>query len=143
MSSSDDYDEAPAAKKTAASRPSASKLIDKGKAPLKPREYSAGGAIDLRADNAGKWGKHYGEVRGKMGYLATIHGEEQNKVHEILRVFDTSYKYGPCIGITRLERWQRAQALGLNPPVEVHEILSTKQGIEEDEFKHCVFYGIV
>ena len=59
-------------------------------------------------------------------------------MHEILRVFDLyvlatplasvvlnlsilsrSYNYGPCIGTTRMERWQRAKALGLNPPIEV------------------------
>jgi hypothetical protein len=30
-----------------------------------------------------------------------------------------SYEYGPCVGVTRLERWERAAALGLSPPVEV------------------------
>ena len=30
-----------------------------------------------------------------------------------------SYEFGPCVGIPRLERWERAQALGLNPPKEV------------------------
>lgn len=34
-----------------------------------------------------------------------------------------SYKYGPCIGTTRMERWKRAKALGLNPPVEVCRII--------------------
>jgi DNA polymerase delta subunit 4 len=29
----------------------------------------------------------------------------------------------PCIGIARLKRWQRAQRLGLNPPVEVLAVL--------------------
>ncbi len=29
-----------------------------------------------------------------------------------------SYEYGPCVGVTRMERWERAAALGLNPPVE-------------------------
>lgn len=28
-------------------------------------------------------------------------------------------KYGPCAGITRLDRWDRAKKLGLNPPEEV------------------------
>ena len=34
-------------------------------------------------------------------------------------VLNRSYEYGPCIGMTRLERWERAHALGLNPPTEV------------------------
>ena len=47
----------------------ASKAADKGKTPLRPKENTAGGTIDLRADNPRKWGKHYGKVRGKMGNL--------------------------------------------------------------------------
>jgi len=35
-----------------------------------------------------------------------------------------SYKYGPCIGTTRMQRWKRAQALGLNPPIEVRASFS-------------------
>lgn len=67
-----------------------------------------------------------------------VHGEKQTKVHEILRVFDLcvpavfsnstmlnllnlarSSNYGPFIGMTRMQRWKRAQALNLNPPIEV------------------------
>ena len=62
------------------------------------------------------------------------------KSREILRVFDLSYEFGPCVGVTRLERWERAKALGLNPPDEVREILMTKQGTE-DLFKQNLFYG--
>ncbi len=31
----------------------------------------------------------------------------------------STYDYGPCVGVTRLERWERAKALDLNPPEEV------------------------
>ena len=27
--------------------------------------------------------------------------------------------YGPCVGMTRLQRWERAKKWGLNPPEEV------------------------
>lgn len=37
----------------------------------------------------------------------------------MLRVFDNTYDFGPCVGMTRLERWERAETLGLNPPPEV------------------------
>ena len=65
-----------------------------------------------------------------------VHAKDQSPVHHILRIFDLyvscllwlvgwlcmftcrSYEYGPCIGVTRMERWERAAALGLNPPVE-------------------------
>ncbi|TFY54141.1 hypothetical protein EVG20_g9831 [Dentipellis fragilis] len=64
-----------------------------------------------------RWRKALGEARSKMGNLAPVHAEEQKSVHHILRVFDLSYEYGPCVGVSRLERWERAEALGLNPPV--------------------------
>ena len=64
-----------------------------------------------------------------------VHAKDQSPVHHILRIFDLyvlcllrlgclytfacrSYEYGPCVGVTRMERWERAAALGLNPPVE-------------------------
>ncbi|NXP71540.1 DPOD4 polymerase, partial [Ramphastos sulfuratus] len=37
-------------------------------------------------------------------------------VLDMLRHFDLCWEYGPCAGITRLQRWERAQALGLSPP---------------------------
>lgn len=42
---------------------------------------------------------------------------------EIIESFDLNYKYGPMTGITRLERWDRAEAFGLQPPKRVREIL--------------------
>lgn len=42
---------------------------------------------------------------------------------KVLRYFDVSSQYGPCIGITRLKRWQRAERLSLNPPIEVLAVL--------------------
>lgn len=36
-----------------------------------------------------------------------------------MRALTRSYEYGPCVGVTRMERWERAAALGLNPPLEV------------------------
>lgn len=42
-----------------------------------------------------------------------------------LREFDLDAKFGPCAGITRLERWERAHELGLDPPVSVKSILAS------------------
>ncbi|NXJ72618.1 DPOD4 polymerase, partial [Rostratula benghalensis] len=42
---------------------------------------------------------------------------------EMLRSFDLAWEYGPCTGITRLQRWERAQALGLSPPSPVRDAL--------------------
>ncbi|KAI0737340.1 DNA polymerase delta, subunit 4-domain-containing protein [Daedaleopsis nitida] len=90
-----------------------------------------------------RWRRLYGEVRDKMGNIEPVHGQGQTMVNHILRVFDLSYEYGPCVGISRLQRWERAQALGLNPPPEVKEILMTKEGSTEEEYTQSVFYGEV
>lgn len=51
--------------------------------------------------------------------MVSVHFEDQPKIYQMLRVFDNTCEFGPCVGMTRLERWERAQALGLNPPPEV------------------------
>lgn len=58
-----------------------------------------------------------------------MHGENVNRIDRILRVFDLDADYGPCTGMTRLERWERARDIGADPPAEIAEILNTKQGI--------------
>ncbi|XP_060628202.1 DNA polymerase delta subunit 4 [Anolis sagrei] len=42
---------------------------------------------------------------------------------ELLKHFDLSWEYGPCTGITRWQRWERAELLGLHPPATVKELL--------------------
>lgn len=37
--------------------------------------------------------------------------------------FDLTLKYGPCVGLSRAERWMRAQEFGLEPPPRVLELL--------------------
>ena len=41
----------------------------------------------------------------------------------LLRAFDLHAAYGPCLGLSRLQRWRRAARLGLGPPTEVLAIL--------------------
>ncbi|KAI9455213.1 DNA polymerase delta, subunit 4-domain-containing protein [Russula earlei] len=87
-----------------------------------------------------RWNKAFGLAREKMGNIQTVHAQDLSPVHHILRIFDLSYEYGPCIGVTRLERWERAAALGLNPPPEVGEILMTKEGSEDSRLIQNVFH---
>jgi DNA polymerase delta subunit 4 len=42
-----------------------------------------------------------------------------------------------------LQRWERAQALGLRPPPEVREILITEEAGAQPEFRESVFFGEV
>ena len=48
----------------------------------------------------------------------------KNCAGKVLRRFDLASKYGPCVGITRMERWIRARDLGLDPPASVCDILA-------------------
>ncbi|KAI0287341.1 DNA polymerase delta, subunit 4-domain-containing protein [Russula brevipes] len=90
-----------------------------------------------------RWNRAFGLARGKMGNIQPVHAQSQSPVHHILRIFDLSYEYGPCVGVTRMERWERAAALGLNPPPEVREILMTKEGDEDPRLIQCVLYDEV
>ncbi|KAI0452608.1 DNA polymerase delta, subunit 4-domain-containing protein [Xylaria acuta] len=56
-----------------------------------------------------------------------LHQENLSLAEKILRYWDVSSQYGPCVGINRLKRWQRADRLGLNPPVEVLAVLMQEE----------------
>ncbi|XP_056657200.1 DNA polymerase delta subunit 4-like isoform X1 [Monodelphis domestica] len=62
-------------------------------------------------------------LRGEEpGDEASVVLEEKSHL-EILRQFDLDLQFGPCTGITRLQRWERAEHLGLDPPQEVLKVL--------------------
>ncbi|KAK4534562.1 hypothetical protein CDCA_CDCA02G0587 [Cyanidium caldarium] len=42
---------------------------------------------------------------------------------DALRAFDLNVWYGPCVGLSRLERWARVEELGLHPPLAVQRTL--------------------
>jgi len=64
--------------------------------------------------------------------------EEYDDMEEILRQFDMNLAYGPCLGMTRLGRWERAQRIGLNPPQHVKDFLERAGGNPE-----CLWEGRV
>eukprot|EP00271_Cylindrocystis_brebissonii_P020410 TRINITY_DN673_c0_g2_i1.p1 TRINITY_DN673_c0_g2~~TRINITY_DN673_c0_g2_i1.p1 ORF type:complete len:155 (-),score=35.22 TRINITY_DN673_c0_g2_i1:446-910(-) len=49
--------------------------------------------------------------------------EDQDQMETALRLWDMDMKFGPCIGMSRLDRWERAQKNGLNPPQHVRSFL--------------------
>eukprot|EP00205_Picochlorum_sp_RCC944_P003406 CAMPEP_0182616636 /NCGR_PEP_ID=MMETSP1330-20130603/39046_1 /TAXON_ID=464278 /ORGANISM="Picochlorum sp., Strain RCC944" /LENGTH=111 /DNA_ID=CAMNT_0024836693 /DNA_START=73 /DNA_END=405 /DNA_ORIENTATION=- len=57
--------------------------------------------------------------------------QREEREEKVLRQFDLNSKYGPCTGMTRIERWDRAQELGLNPPQEILTLLS-KESTSKD-----------
>lgn len=54
---------------------------------------------------------------------------EDEDIEAELRIWDMDMKYGPCIGITRLERWERARKNGLSPPDRIRSFILS--GAEE------------
>ncbi|XP_062107877.1 uncharacterized protein LOC133818821 [Humulus lupulus] len=51
--------------------------------------------------------------------------DDYDKDEEVLRQFDLDIAYGPCSGMSRMARWERASRLGLNPPKEVEQLLNS------------------
>ncbi|XP_057969981.1 uncharacterized protein LOC131159252 [Malania oleifera] len=67
--------------------------------------------------------------------------EEKNygeKEEEVLRQFDMNMTYGPCLGMSRLARWERAHRLGLNPPPQIQTLLESASVRSE-----CLWDGVV
>ena len=48
---------------------------------------------------------------------------KRDAVETRLRQFDLEVRFGPCMGISRLQRWERAQRLGKEPPADVKALL--------------------
>ncbi|KAH7320100.1 DNA polymerase delta, subunit 4-domain-containing protein [Stachybotrys elegans] len=59
-----------------------------------------------------------------------VHQQELRVNEKVLRYFDVSSQYGPCVGIARMKRWQRAERLGLKPPIEVLAVLLREEKAE-------------
>ncbi|KAI2632210.1 hypothetical protein GGR54DRAFT_634975 [Hypoxylon sp. NC1633] len=57
-----------------------------------------------------------------------VHQQDLTLAERVLRYWDVSSQYGPCVGISRMKRWQRADRLGLNPPLEVLAVLQRGEG---------------
>ncbi|XP_059005065.1 DNA polymerase delta subunit 4 isoform X2 [Mustela nigripes] len=82
-----------------------------------------------------------GPVGHSKGELAPELGEEPQPPSvdeaelELLRQFDLAWQYGPCTGITRLQRWHRAEQMGLEPPPEVRQVLQTHPGDPRFQFR--------
>ncbi|MCD7460416.1 hypothetical protein HAX54_043511 [Datura stramonium] len=64
--------------------------------------------------------------------------DNYDQSEEVLRQFDMNMIYGPCLGMNRLDRWERAKKLGLNPPADVERLLKSSKVRNE-----CLWDGLV
>ncbi|EST06463.1 DNA polymerase delta, subunit 4 [Kalmanozyma brasiliensis GHG001] len=98
---------------------------------------------DLDVDDA-RWDGVWRRTKKTMNVppSKSVHIDHENRIQQILRVFDLDPNYGPCMGMSRLERWQRAKELDLDPPQEIHDILNTKQGATEHKENVFTHHGL-
>ncbi|KAL1971356.1 hypothetical protein VTN77DRAFT_308 [Rasamsonia byssochlamydoides] len=75
--------------------------------------------------------KKYWKAEEEKRKAPRVHQEDLDINEKILRHFDLSSQYGPCIGISRLKRWRRAHMLNLNPPLEVLAVLLKDQTVKQ------------
>ncbi|KAJ5604190.1 hypothetical protein N7537_007146 [Penicillium hordei] len=65
----------------------------------------------------------YWQAQEQTRKAPRAHQQGMDVEEKILRHFDLSSQYGPCVGIARVKRWRRANLLKLNPPIEVLAVL--------------------
>lgn len=79
-------------------------------------------------------------------HKTTLTSEEDKKKLDKLKAFDLTLKFGPCVGLSRMIRWNRANELGLDPPQEIKlliedEALKKRVGLLQVE--RCLWYDIL
>ncbi|MCJ1474712.1 hypothetical protein MMC13_003372 [Lambiella insularis] len=67
--------------------------------------------------------KRYWKKKEDERKAPRVHQQGLSLEQKILREFDLSSQFGPCVGIARTKRWNRARSLGLQPPIEVLAVL--------------------
>ncbi|GAA6015257.1 hypothetical protein JCM11491_000988 [Sporobolomyces phaffii] len=89
---------------------------------------------------SGLYNRLYKDAKKKMG--PPIHKENMDDIETILLQFDHEESFGPCSRISRLERFERAEKLGLNPDPEIGGILRSQEGRNKKEYSESVFAHI-
>lgn len=67
-------------------------------------------------------------------------GGKKDEALACLREFDLDSRFGPCMGLTRIERWERAEKLGLDPPPRVKALLESRTYCA---YQDCIWEGRV
>ncbi|KAF1943000.1 hypothetical protein EJ02DRAFT_344186 [Clathrospora elynae] len=77
--------------------------------------------------------KRYWAAKEKQRLAPRAHQQSLSLHEKVLREFDMSGHYGPCVGISRLKRWKRAHRLHLDPPIEVLAVLLKEQDADDKD----------
>ncbi|KAF5679091.1 DNA polymerase delta subunit 4 [Fusarium circinatum] len=78
--------------------------------------------------------KYWKSIEGQWT-TPRLHQQDVSLSEKVLRYFDVSSQYGPCIGMPRIKRWKRAERLGLNPPIEVLAVLLKEESKGNDKIE--------
>ncbi|KAL8707637.1 MAG: hypothetical protein Q9220_007375 [cf. Caloplaca sp. 1 TL-2023] len=107
-------------------------------------------AVALRDENEEKAGKvseaavkRYWREKEMERKAPRVHQQTLSLHEKILRHFDLSSQYGPCVGIPRVRRWKRAQGLGLKPPIEVLAVLVREKESGEKGMDRAFMDGLL
>ena len=94
--------------------------------------------------------KNKNAIRKKHSVLTNKQNEESALDREdlinTLRAFDLDINYGPCVGLRRKDRWQRAKYFNLNPPQNIIDMLANQQienFLGEPVLQRCIWYNIL
>lgn len=84
--------------------------------------------------------------KDKKGNSSKAVTEEQEGIGSIdanilekLLQFDLDITYGPCVGISRMVRWNRANDFQKKPDKNIHKILSSYPP-DNDQIQQCIWY---
>jgi len=58
---------------------------------------------------------------------ALVGWKDVSDAEVLLRKFDMDPKFGPCVGLSRMDRWNRASRLGLDPPAYLLELMDGRE----------------
>ncbi|KAL9075718.1 MAG: hypothetical protein Q9161_001470 [Pseudevernia consocians] len=87
--------------------------------------------------------KRYWKSKEDERIAPRVHQRGLSVDEKILRHFDLSSQYGPCIGIPRIKRWKRAENLGLKPPVEVLAVLLKEEKSGNGKAERAFMEGLL
>ncbi|KAM0041676.1 putative DNA polymerase delta, subunit 4 [Helianthus debilis subsp. tardiflorus] len=81
-----------------------------------------------KSKNAASFGASVAQPPALVAHGSLDLQENRDANEEVLRQFDMNMMYGPCVGMKRIDRWNRASSLGLSPPDDVYRLLTSAAG---------------
>ncbi|KAM0916517.1 hypothetical protein ACQ4PT_010133 [Festuca glaucescens] len=99
------------------------------------RQKKKGGVAKTSSSSKKKTGASVGASNPAQMPALISHGsldlkDDFSGQEEQLRQFDLDMKFGPCIGVNRLQRWERASSMGLQPPPHLRDLLTHASSVK-------------